>query len=283
MRSMRFWVTAMTRNRRVQTDSRQQSLDFGPVFSDIQAQEQQTVERTLRLLGSISAATDAELDAARMRSGVIINMLKRHGQADLKSDSEDKLSLLMFCVFDALNDGSLCVGKEKFKRRLELFNSTMQRRASSSDKTFVPLPQSLTFEELVDDLRAFGLVGNPGLTAGEGVFAGGPALLVAEATDRETLVYTQKSYAQEQALGEYLAELAFDSVTVESVDALHEAQRAADIALANRLTVISGGPGTGKTTAVVNILKCLIKKDPESVIQLAAPTGKAASRILMHC
>lgn len=279
MRSMRFWVTAMTRNRRVQTDSRQQSLDFGPVFSDIQAQEQQTVERTLRLLGSISAATDAELDAARMRSGVIINMLKRHGQADLKSDSEDKLSLLMFCVFDALNDGSLCVGKEKFKRRLELFNSTMQRRASSSDKTFVPLPQSLTFEELVDDLRAFGLVGNPGLTAGEGVFAGGPALLVAEATDRETLVYTQKSYAQEQALGEYLAELAFDSVTVESVDALHEAQRAADIALANRLTVISGGPGTGKTTAVVNILKCLIKKDPESVIQLAAPTGKAASRM----
>ena len=106
MRSMRFWVTAMTRNRRVQTDSRQQSLDFGPVFSDIQAQEQQTVERTLRLLGSISAATDAELDAARMRSRVIINMLKRHGQADLKSDSEDKLSLLMFCVFDALNDGS---------------------------------------------------------------------------------------------------------------------------------------------------------------------------------
>ena len=77
MRSMRFWVTAMTRNRRVQTDSRQQSLDFGPVFSDIQAQEQQTVERTLWLLGSISAATDAELDAARMRSGVIINMLKR--------------------------------------------------------------------------------------------------------------------------------------------------------------------------------------------------------------
>lgn len=122
----------------------------------------------------------------------------------------------------------------------------MQRRASSSDKTFVPLPQSLTFEELVDDLRAFGLVGNPGLTAGEGVFAGGPALLVAEATDRETLVYTQKSYAQEQALGEYLAELAFDSVTVESVDALHEAQRAADIALANRLTVISGGPASAK-------------------------------------
>ena len=49
--------------------------------------------------------------------------------------------------------------------------------------------------------------------------------------------------------------------------------------MANRLTVISGGPGTGKTTAVVNILKCLIENDPEAIIQLAAPTGKAASRM----
>ena len=35
----------------------------------------------------------------------------------------------------------------------------------------------------------------------------------------------------------------------------------------------------GKTTAVVNILKCLIENDPEAIIQLAAPTGKAASRM----
>lgn len=48
MRSMRFWVTAMTRNRRAQNDSRQQSLDFGPVLYAAQVREQQTVTKTLR-------------------------------------------------------------------------------------------------------------------------------------------------------------------------------------------------------------------------------------------
>ena len=61
MHSMRFWVTAMTRNRRAQNDSRQQSLDFGPVLYAAQVREQQTVTKTLRLLGSNAAATDADL------------------------------------------------------------------------------------------------------------------------------------------------------------------------------------------------------------------------------
>ena len=58
-----------------------------------------------------------------------------------------------------------------------------------------------------------------------------------------------------------------------------EAERAGELALANRLTVISGGPGTGKTTAVVKLLEKLLEKRPEAKIVLAAPTGKAASRM----
>jgi exodeoxyribonuclease V alpha subunit len=50
-------------------------------------------------------------------------------------------------------------------------------------------------------------------------------------------------------------------------------------ALLGRLTLISGGPGTGKTTAVVNLLACLLTGDPRCRIALAAPTGKAAARI----
>jgi exodeoxyribonuclease V alpha subunit len=58
-------------------------------------------------------------------------------------------------------------------------------------------------------------------------------------------------------------------------------REAAQAALSRRFTVISGGPGTGKTSTVARILALLIElseiSPPE--IQLAAPTGKAAMRL----
>ena len=51
------------------------------------------------------------------------------------------------------------------------------------------------------------------------------------------------------------------------------------LALRNQLLIISGGPGTGKTTTVVNILACLLQGHPDCRIALAAPTAKAAARM----
>ena len=54
---------------------------------------------------------------------------------------------------------------------------------------------------------------------------------------------------------------------------------AAAMAMVNRFTVITGGPGTGKTTTVVKILALLLQFEPGQRIALAAPTGKAAARL----
>jgi DNA helicase/exodeoxyribonuclease V, alpha subunit (EC 3.1.11.5) len=55
---------------------------------------------------------------------------------------------------------------------------------------------------------------------------------------------------------------------------------AAAVALTQKTAVISGGPGTGKTTTVAKLLAALIRlSDGALRIQLAAPTGKAAARL----
>ncbi|HYL59646.1 MAG TPA: exodeoxyribonuclease V subunit alpha [Candidatus Acidoferrales bacterium] len=59
-----------------------------------------------------------------------------------------------------------------------------------------------------------------------------------------------------------------------------EQRSAVAAAAATGLTVISGGPGTGKTSIVVAILRLMVRLgvDP-ALISLAAPTGKAAHRM----
>ncbi|MBS0381050.1 MAG: exodeoxyribonuclease V subunit alpha [Proteobacteria bacterium] len=62
-----------------------------------------------------------------------------------------------------------------------------------------------------------------------------------------------------------------------------EQQRAIEIALAHRFTLVTGGPGTGKTHGVVRMLAALAAhahaQGTELRIAMAAPTGKAAARL----
>ncbi len=64
-----------------------------------------------------------------------------------------------------------------------------------------------------------------------------------------------------------------------------EQREAAEVALSRALTVLTGGPGTGKTTTVARLLTLLAEQAeldgrPPLRIALAAPTGKAAARLL---
>jgi exodeoxyribonuclease V alpha subunit len=56
-------------------------------------------------------------------------------------------------------------------------------------------------------------------------------------------------------------------------------RQAASTAVLHQFSVISGGPGTGKTTTIIKILVLLLQQNLNLTIALAAPTGKAAARL----
>ncbi|WP_244848321.1 AAA family ATPase [Caballeronia sp. SL2Y3] len=95
--------------------------------------------------------------------------------------------------------------------------------------------------------------------------------LVERAQAARVTVSGRELAAHAERIARYFGPSAGDDIDWQRVAAL--------VALAGRLTIVSGGPGTGKTTTVVGVLACLLDADPNLRIALAAPTGKAAQRM----
>ena len=130
-------------------------------------------------------------------------------------------------------------------------------------------------------LLSSGVVGTPGAPGAR------PLIL-----DDENRLYLHRHFDYERRLAQRLMRAAaappaaVDAATQQRLKALFGQQAgpdwqkiAAALALRQRLVVVSGGPGTGKTTTVVNLLACLLEQNPQARIALAAPTGKAAARM----
>ncbi len=108
-------------------------------------------------------------------------------------------------------------------------------------------------------------------------------------------LYLARYHAYEQQLAEQLLSRSADVPEVDELQLSDSLTRlfafnqqspdwqrlAAAQAVRRRLAVISGGPGTGKTTTVVRLLAALLEQPggERLAIGLAAPTGKAAARM----
>ena len=114
----------------------------------------------------------------------------------------------------------------------------------------------------------------------------------------EGLVYLEKYWQAEHDVARDLAALAADPpsqgpvLADDVVSGVRDALEAsgtpldpaqADAAVAavtHRISVLAGGPGTGKTTTVCALLAALQQADPHlGAVALAAPSGKAAARL----
>lgn len=106
----------------------------------------------------------------------------------------------------------------------------------------------------------------------------------------EGILYLNKYYNAEKKVSEFIKQMAepleISADTISHLNKLFQSELnpdwqkvAAFTALRSRFCVISGGPGTGKTTTVAKILALLLQQNEQLKIDLVAPTGKAADRL----
>lgn len=203
-----------------------------------------------------------------------LNLLRQHGFSELacqfaafidrkESDQHPVVSLTAGLLTEAMAQGHVCLN-------LKDLPESVQPLADL-------LPDNV--DDWINQLRAAYSVGQPGEY--------NPLIL----TD-DGLLYLYRYWLDErdvaQAIHQRLhgvADLDTEQLNQDLADwhnpiaGVDWQKVAVAIALSRHLAVISGGPGTGKTTIVLKILQCLLNQSPDYRIGLAAPTGKAAARL----
>ena len=178
----------------------------------------------------------------------------------------------------ALRDGSVCLGLGEDPDRWLPAEPELDSDALDlpTEPVELPWPEPGAWRQAV--------AGHPLVAPGSDGAADRPLRLIG---DR---LYLQRYWADEQLIA-HQTQARSRTLDVDP-DALRAAlarlfpdpgpdqQRLAAATAATRaMSIVTGGPGTGKTTTVARLLAVLRELDPAMTVALAAPTGKAAARL----
>jgi len=206
------------------------------------------------------AASAAGLVRTFNEAGVVdsadVHVAQRLSAMAGKSDSQVVLAVAL--LVRALRGGSVCLDLRSIEAQVGTAG--------------LPWPAA---DEWLAAVRASPLLGSP------------PVLRVYD----DDLLYLDRYWREEQQVADDLSALLTAQAPAVGSDigrlfppGYEEQRDAAEVALSQGLTVLTGGPGTGKTTTVARLL-ALFAEQAELAgkgrprIALAAPTGKAAVRL----
>lgn len=222
---------------------------------------------------------------------LLLRAVERSGVA-VNDDYRTLVAETMRLLAGAIEAGSLCIAVPREtctqfeKLRLAVSGDVFSRESLTEDvrrtlildeNASVPFvydeggrlyPQRFFLEELTLAQRFCRLASMPA------VAATGSQTALLDAMAAADRAWVESTLAPE--LGPELRALRLSEAKQSEAD-----QRAAVLsAVTRRFTVVCGGPGTGKTTSVVKMLLLLFLENPMLRVSLAAPTGKATSRMM---
>jgi exodeoxyribonuclease V alpha subunit len=192
----------------------------------------------------------------------------------LGDENDEQVLLAAALVVRAVRQGSVCL------RVAQAAATTAVDGVSAEDVAALPWPPA---DEWVATVEA-----SPLVAVGESGPADRPLRFV------DGLLYLDRYWRQQQVIAGYVdaatahpparppdADVVRRALARLFPDAEPDRQRlAAVVAAHRRLSILAGGPGTGKTTTVAKILAVLQDQAAGGLrVALAAPTGKAAARL----
>jgi len=248
--------------------------DTASVWSDVMLMEDTRSNDTLPVLYEQGLLTDLDLHFARFMSRLASGGSGESGPRPTESGAETRewLELAAALTSHATGQGDICVNLRQWARR---WNAGMAEAVGFA---------SPPIGDWLEILRASPVIGQPGQRQ--------PLVL-----DRRGRLYLYRYWGYERQLAEDLLQRARIDLTVTDEQRLQAdldrlfprhpelvgpdwQKVAAAVAALKGICVISGGPGTGKTSTVLRILALLTgQSDRPLRVALAAPTGKAAARL----
>ncbi len=211
----------------------------------------------------------AEFDAAGVLTASDVQVAQRLGR--LADESDERVLLAVALTVRSTRHGSVV---------LDLADAATTTTPDDDDRELLDVA-ALSWPEVTQWSAA--CAASPLVRGGDG---GAPLHLVG------SRLWLDRYWRQEaQVAAELLArgsELPddLDAAALESdLDSLFTAPEDADqrqatrVAATSRVSVIGGGPGTGKTTTIARLIAVLRRQRPQLRVALAAPTGKAAARL----
>lgn len=193
-------------------------------------------------------------------------------------DADDSIQLAVAMTSQELGRGHVCFDLTTWPERLAQWQALLPEVALHA----VSVSELTTLLERSPLVR---LVSDPSVVEEQ---AGQPLTLFAGR------LYLSRYFRFEQQVAAWLQQASLPIVTSADTPELAQQLRqlftpqtdvdwqavAVATACDGRFTLISGGPGTGKTTTVTKLLALLVAQSEQPLlIRLAAPTGKAAARL----